>query len=357
MFAPLIHILPLATILRTRLLPVEGKIIIGIGQKVNPTDTVAEAVVGRKHLVVDVAQKLNIPQRDVPRFVKVKKGQQVSKEEVLAETPGLFGKDVLSPAAGTIVAIGSGKIVIETGGAIFELRAGIPGVIAQTIGTRGVVIRATGGLIQGVWGNGKLDYGTMQSLMEGPDELFDPTRIDVSLRGTILLGGHVESQKVFQNATDLAVRGLIVTSMNPALLQAALQVPFPVLVLEGFGRRPMTPATYKLLSTNVKRDISLNAEMPNRHSPLARQETSLRPEVFIPLPVSQEPPEPRQVETFAPGQPVRVMFLSKPARHGTIVQLRPMALLPNGLQASAAEVRLETGEQILAPLTNLEVVG
>lgn len=357
MLAPLIHILPLATILRTRLLPVEGKIIIGAGQKVNPTDTVAEAVVGRKHVIVDVVQKLGLSPRDAARYIRVKKGQPVTKEDVLAATPGLFGKEIRAPAPGTVVAAAGGKVVIETGGAVFELRAGIPGVIAQTIGTRGVVIRATGGLVQGVWGNGKLDYGTMQSVMDGPEDLFEPARIDVSLRGTILLGGHVESQKVFQNAVDSSVRGLIVTSMNPALLQAALQAPFPVLVLEGFGRRPMTPAAYKLLSTNIKREVSLNAEMALRRSPQSGPETATRPEVFIPLPVSQEPPEPRVVETFAPGQPVRVMFLSRPARQGTIVQLRPMAVLPSGIQADSAEVRLENGEQILAPLNNLEVVG
>ncbi|PWH18399.1 MAG: hypothetical protein DDG60_00465 [Anaerolineae bacterium] len=357
MFAPLIHILPLATIMRTRLMPVEGKIIIGIGQKVNPTDVVAEAIVGRKHLVIDIAQKLNVAQRDVPKFLRVKKGQQIAKNDVLAETPGLFGKEVPAPAAGTVVATGGGKIVIETGGAVFELRAGIPGIVAQTIGGRGVVIRATGGVVQGVWGNGKLDFGTMHSLMETPDEIFDPGRIDVSLRGTILLGGHLESPKVLQNAVEMSVRGLIVPSINPALLQSALQAPFPILVLEGFGRRPMNPSAYKLLSTNVKRDVSLNAEMPTRSNPSSRQEASVRPEVFIPLPVSQEPPEPRQVETFAPGQVVRVMFLSKPGRQGTILNLRPMATLPNGIQANAAEVRLENGEQILSPLTNLEVVG
>jgi hypothetical protein len=350
MLAPLIHILPLATIMRTRLMPADGKIIAGVGQKVNPTDTVAEAIVGRKHVVIDVAQKLGVSQRQVSKLLKVKKGQQVSKGDLLAESQGLFGKEITSPADGTVVATGSGKIVLETGGVIFELLAGIPGVVAQTIGSRGVIIRATGGVIQGVWGNGKLDYGIMHSLMEGPDDVFDPARIDVSLRGAILLGGHVETQKVFQNATDLTVRGLVIASLNPALLQAAAQAAYPVVVLEGFGRRPMNTNAYKLLSTNAKREVSLNAEAPNRQN-------NTRPEVFIPLPVSQEPPAPREAETFAPGQLVRVVFLAKSGRLGTIIQLRPMTTLPSGIKASAAEVRLENGEQILAPLTNLEVLG
>ncbi len=350
MLAPLIHILPLATILRSRLMPADGKIIVGVGQKVNPTDTVAETLVGRKHVVIDVAQKLGISQHRAAGYLKVKKGQKVAKGDLLAETRGLFGKEIAAPADGTVVAIGSGKIVMETGGAVFELSAGIPGVIAQTIGSRGVVIRATGAVVQGVWGNGKIDYGMMHSLLESPEDVFDPTRIDVSLRGTILLGGHVESQKVFQNAADLAVRGLVISSLNPSLLQTAAQAAYPVLVLEGFGRRPMNSAAYKLLTTNAKRDVSLNAETSAR-------ESNARPELFIPLPVSQEPPEPREAETFAPGQSVRVVFLAKPGRLGTIVQLRPMSTLPSGIKTNAAEVHLENGEHTLVPLTNLEVLG
>jgi hypothetical protein len=350
MLAPLIHILPLTTLLRTRLLPEEGRLLVNVGQKVNPTDIVAEAVVGKKHLVVDLAQKLGVSQSQVARMLKVKKGQQVSKDEVLAESPGLFGREATSPTDGLVVAIGSGKIVLETGGAIFELAAGLPGVVVQLIGTRGVVIRATGAIIQGLWGNGRLDFGQLHSLMDAPDEVLDPGRIEVSLRGSILLGGHVESPKVFHNAAELPVRGLLIASLAPALLPLALQAAYPVVVLEGFGRRPINSSTYKLLSTNVKREISLNAEFADRQK-------DLHPEAFIPLPVSQEPPGPSQADTFTAGQMVRVISLSKPARLGTLTRLCGISTLPSGIIASAAEVRLESGEEILTPLTNLEVLG
>ena len=64
------------------------------------------------------------------------------------------------------------------------------------------------------------------------------------------------------------------------------------------------------------------------------------------------------METFAPGQTVRVCYLARPGEIGTIVQLRPgLTTLPSGLKAPAAEIHLETGEQVLVPLTNLEVLG
>jgi hypothetical protein len=175
--------------------------------------------------------------------------------------------------------------------------------------------------------------------------------LDVSNRGSIILGGYAESPDVIKNAIDQPARGLILSSMSPALLPLAMQAPFPIMLLDGFGRRPMNPVAYKLLSTNIKRDITLNAEPYDRLN-------GTRPEVFIPLPVSQEPPELREVETFAPGQVVRIISLLAPSQVGTLDQMcaNPV-VLASGLRAKAAEVRLESGEVITVPLTNLEVLG
>jgi hypothetical protein len=249
------------------------------------------------------------------------------------------------------VATGGGKLVLETGGSPIELLAGMPGVVTEIIPDRGVVIRATGSIIQGLWGNGRLDTGVMMSVMDRPDEAFDITRLDVSVRSAILLGGYAEDPALFKTAADLPVRGLILTSMSPALLPLASQAPYPVMLIDGFGRRPMNSSAYKLLSTNIRRTITLNAVAYNRLN-------GDRPDIFISLPVTQEPPEPRDLEVFLPGQTVRVISLVRPARIGTLTRLSPNQVsLPNGLRVKTAEVQLESGDQILVPLTNLEVLG
>jgi hypothetical protein len=351
MLAPITHILPLTTIIRKRLLPVDGKVIAKLGQKVNSTDVVAETVVGRKHMIVDVAKLLHVSPRSVAGFLKIKKGQTVGKEEVIAESTGLFGREAKSPEGGRVVAIGSGKLVLETGGTSFELVAGLPGVISEVIEERGVVIRSTGSVVQGLWGNGRLESGVMLSVMERPDEAVDANRLDVSIRGSIILGGYVENPAVIKNAMELPVRGLILASMSPSLLPLAMKAEFPIILIDGFGRRPMSSTAYKLLSTNIKRDVALSAEIYDRLN-------GTRPEVFIPLPVSQEPPELREVETFAPGQVVRVINLIAPSQVGTLKQIfANPATLASGLKAKAAEVRLENGDEIIVPLTNLEVLG
>jgi hypothetical protein len=80
--------------------------------------------------------------------------------------------------------------------------------------------------------------------------------------------------------------------------------------------------------------------------------------VIIPLPVSTEPPEPNDFETFAVGQTVR---LRRPPNAGMVGSLSNLpaglSTLPTGLRVPAAEVKLENGETVLVPLVNLEVVG
>jgi hypothetical protein len=113
----------------------------------------------------------------------------------------------------------------------------------------------------------------------------------------------------------------------------------------------MNSAAYKLLTTNAKRDVTINAEAFNRY-------TGTRPEIIIPLPVSQEPPRPTDVNTLEAGQNVRLLRAPHAGEIGTLTKLHPgLSSLPSGLRAPAGDVKLENGEQILVPLVNLEIVG
>jgi hypothetical protein len=351
MQAPVHHILPLTSIVRERVLPIPGRVNAKLNQKVGPSDVIAETTWAREHVLLDVARTLRISPNAADRLLKIKEGDAVAANAEIATGTGPFARSVRAPREGRVVAAGGGQVLLEVGATKIELRAGIPGTVIQVISERGVVIQASGALIQGVWGNGRVDTGLLVNLAEKPDSILMPNRLDVSFRGSIILAGQVTDVDALKAAAELPVRGLIISSLFPSFLPVAREMRYPIVVLDGFGAIPMNSAAHKLLTTNTKREVTVNAEAFDRY-------TGSRPEVIIPLPISQEPTLPRDVETFAPGLQVRLRRPPAMGSIGTIMSLKPgLTTLPSGLRAPVAEVRLENGESVIAPLVNLEVVG
>lgn len=350
MLAPVMHVTPLTTIRRERLLPVPGRVIAHVDQKVSPLDVVAEAHYGQEHRLIDAARELGVQPDAAQRMIQIKAGDIVTKDQGLAQRPGLVPVTLRSPCNGRVILVGSGRILMEAGEGTFELRAEIPGKVTRQISERGVEVTFNGALVQCVWGNGKVGLGLMLPVMSTPDELLTIDKMDVTLRGSILLAGHCSDPAVLQAAGELPVRGIILGSLSPAILPLAAQQQYPIVVVDGFGKIPMNSAAFKLLTTNAKREVTLIAEPPNRYA-------GVKPEILIPLPVSEEPPQPRDVEAFSPGQQVRLTRAPHAGEVGILSSLLPgLTVMASGLHVAAGEVTLESGVQIIVPLANLEVL-
>lgn len=349
--APVHHVIGLTTIIRERLLPVSGNVLARLQQKVAASEVVAEARWAREHIMLDVAGTLRLSPAAADKLIRCEVDMQLKEGAEIAVGRGMFARSVVAPRAGRVVAVGGGQVLMEVGESKVELRAGIPGTVIQVIPNRGVVIQTSGGLIQGVWGNGRAESGLLVNLMDSPSSVLEPGRLDVSLRGSIILGGLVKNVDTFQAVAELPARGLILSSLSPALLPKARELPLPVLLTDGIGSMPMNSAAYKLLTTSAKRDVAINAEVYDRY-------TGARPEIIIPLPISSDPPLPNDVETFAPGMQVRMRRPPAIGMLGSIVAIKPgLTVLPSGLRARAAEVKLENNETVIVPLINMEVVG
>ena len=159
------------------------------------------------------------------------------------------------------------------------------------------------------------------------------------------------SAAVFKKAASIPIRGLILSSMEAALIPLAQKMNFPILVLEGFGNLPLNPNSFNLLMTHENRELSVNAEPYNSR-------TGDRPEVIIPLPSSRELAFPGGVEVFSAGQRVRIVRNPYQAKTGTIELLyNGLMEFPSGIQAPGARINLEDGESVTAPLANLEVIN
>jgi hypothetical protein len=351
MLAPVTHFLHFTTIRRERLLPLPGRILVHEAQKVNSLDVIAETRFGKEHLLIDVAGALGVRAEAAQNLILVKAGGLVSQGDEIARRKGLIPRVVRASRSGQVLLIGAGQVFMEVGETSFELQAGIPGTVTRLVSDRGAEITFNGALVQGVWGNGQMNAGLLMPMLSSPEESLDTKQLDVSLRGAVLLAGNCNDPTILQTADELPVRGIILGSMAPALVSQALQVHYPIIVVDGFGQRPLNSAAYKLLTENAKHEVTLNAISID-------WQTGVRPEIFIPLPMTQEAQLPSDVETFALQQTVRLRRDPHAGAIGTLISLRPRpTIMPSGIRVSAAEVRLDSGEQVLVPLANLEVLG
>lgn len=349
MLSPVTHILPLTRIRRARLLPAGGRVLVQPGQKVSAIDIIAECSWQNRHALIDVRNSLRLNRKEpLDQVLERRIGERVVAGDILAQKGGLFKRVVRAPLDGEIVHIGSGRVMIEAQGQPFQLRAGYSGEVVEIVPELGAVIEASGALVQGVWGNGRIDMGMLLNLAQSPDDALTRERLDVSMRGAVILAGHCPAPDALQVADELPLRGLILGSMTAEAIPVAAGLQYPLIVLEGFGRIPINSTAYKILTTNEKRDIALNAAAWN--APAGE-----RPEAMIPLPAEAEIPV--ETDTFKSGQTVRVVGLPYSGQIGVITKILPgRTRLASGLLAAAAGVRLESNVQVTVPLSNLDVL-
>jgi hypothetical protein len=351
MLAPLKHVIPVTLIQRQRLLPIQGKVLARKGQTVGASDVVAEARVAPEHILLDIARGLGVSPDEADANLQRQAGDAVDEGDVIAGPVGIGRRVVRAPKKGKVALAGGGQLLLESEGRLFELRAGMNGIISDLLPDQGVVVQTVGALIQGVWGNGRMDYGLLHVLARTPEEELRPDRLDVSLRGAVILGGPCQDPEVLIVADELPLRGLILASMSSELVPLALKTRCPVIVLEGFGDLPMSPNAFKLLSTSQRREVSVVAE---RWDPVQ----GLRPEVIIPLPTESVEPVAPDAAELRVGQQVRITHSLHMGRVGTITDLLPQGVtLPSGIEAAAAQVRLEGNETTMVPLVNLEIMS
>ncbi len=342
---------PLTVIRRERLLPVPGEVLAQEGSQVEPVDVVARAGLPTGFRIVNVSRCLKVPASVIRKHLKVKSGEAVKKGQVIAATRGLVRRVCRSPIEGVVTGIGGGRVLIEAPSQELELRANLYGEVVQVIPERGVVIQAHGLWIQGAWGNGQEGYGVLRVLSKSPEDPLRSRDVDVSCRGTVLVGGSRFGVEVLERAVEVQVRGIVCGGILPEALPQAQTMPFPVVVTEGIGSVPMCPHVYRLLAAHDGREVMLDGRFRSRWG-------RVRPEIVVPLPAV-----PEQDSSFDPNVALRegdrVRVLRSPHR-GVVGEVETFPVWTRtsvGSRLPAARIRVEGKEEtLLVPLINLEIL-
>jgi hypothetical protein len=351
MLAPVTHILPTTLIRRERVLPVSGRVLVRLGQKVSATEVIAEGRQPAQHLILEIGRGLGVSDGEVAKYIIRKVGEEVKEKDIIAGPLGLFSRTVRAPCDGRITAIAGGQVFLEMEGPPYELRAGLSGVVSELI-PDGAVIETTGSLVQGVWGNGQIDLGLLTNLTKTPGDELSAGLLDVSLRGAVVLGGSCLQAEVLKQAAQIPLRGLVLSSLAAELLPIASASPVAIILLEGFGKLPMNLQAYQILTAAEKSEAIVHACRWDR----SRGE---RPEIIIPSPAGEAPDlqKPGDAGQLTAGKTVRILRSPYTARTGVLLSIRPgLTAFPSGIQVPAGVVKLANEDQVDVPLANLEVL-
>ncbi|HEY62897.1 MAG TPA: hypothetical protein G4N95_09640 [Anaerolineae bacterium] len=351
MLAQIKHILPKTLIQRERTLPATGDVVVRQGQYVEPLDIIAETDMKQEHLLIDVARGLGLSPTQADQMIQREVGEEIIEGDIIAGPVGIARRVVRSPVTGKIVLLGEGQILLELDSPIYELHAGLSGKVTSLIPGRGAVIETTGALIQGVWGNDRIDFGLLQSKIKSTTDKLILDHIDVSLRGSIIVGGYCDDPTILKKGADIPLRGLILASMSSRLIPIAKKVRYPIIVLEGFGALPMNDINLNILTQNVGREVSINAESPERIN-------GKFPEIVIPLSEMGDEEPPITDLEYQPGQVVLIVREPAARQIAKIKTVYPEPRpLASGITAPAADVMLSYDTVIRVPLVNLEVIA
>lgn len=342
---------PLSQIVRRRLLPSPGDVLVQVGDRVQADDVVARAMVPGRLLAIDLAQALGVSARSVPRHVLVDEGQTVAVGDALARSRRFRMRVglVVAPCAGTVQGIADGRIFLRQEPQLLELRAYLSGKVTAEYPHRGVAIRTRGSLVRGIWGCGDESQGLLATLVREPGDALAWEKVGPRYRGAILVGGILENARVLTRAVQFRIRGLVLGSMLPSLRPLCESLSLSVVITEGMGRIPMAGPIYDCLRSHHGSPAVMSG--CDRHGYGA-------PEVIVPAATDEEATPlaaPRPIET---GAQVRI---TRPPHLGLVGEVIALPGTPQpiraGTRAMGARVRLRDGRVVFVPHANLELLG
>ena len=319
--------------------------------------------------MVNVANQLNVDASDVKEVMVSRIGSKVSKDELIAETKGLFGffkSSVNSPVSGTIESISdlTGQVVIREAPLPVDVDAYIEGVIDDVIEKEGVVIRSQGAFIQGIFGIGGESRGEIKVLTQDRGSEISVEMISAEHKGLILVGGNFISLEAYKKALDCKVAGIVVGGFNYFDLDEILGYTLGVaitgsedlitslIVTEGYGKIQMGQQTFDLLKNNVGKLASINGATQIRAG-------VIRPEIIIPINTSNDDEstiDSNKTGGMTEGSTVRVIRSPNFGRIGMVKELpAELRQMESETMVRIAIVDID-GKNFEIPRSNLEVV-
>ncbi len=356
---------------KERILPLKGQVLVKKGDKVKGEDVVAETLLPGKVVPLNLANKLGVTPAQLEAYIKIKPGQQITKDTVLAETKGLFGLGILksevrSPVEGEVESISAvtGQVLLREPRIPVQVKAFIDGIVSDVVENEGVIIENKSAYIQGIFGIADETTGEIFMVAKNPMEEISATQIDESCRNKIVVAGSFIGLPVIEAARQFGVRAIITGGIDDQDLKKLLgydigvaitgheKIGVTIVCTEGFGKIKMADKTFELLKR-------FNGKKASVHGRTQIRAGVIRPEIIIPLSFEAEElvvPE-AKLPVLEPGALIRIIRQPNFGKIAKVTGLpEELTKVESETLVRILEAEFEDGTRFRIPRANVEVI-
>ncbi len=355
-----------------RRLPIPGEVLVKEGERVEFDTVVARTSVPGGVEIVKLVHLLGIDPDDVGRYLTKKVGDDVKKDEIIAEKKGFLGmfKSVAtSPTTGVIQQISelTGQVTISEPPVPIEIKAYVPGRIEKVLPNEGCIVQTSAALIQGIFGVGGETHGKLAFAVDSPDEMLTSDRIRDDYARKVVVGGSLVKVEALRKAASLGVKGIVVGGIEDKDLSDFLgyeigvaitgheNIGLTLIVTEGFGTMCMSERTFNLLRRLEGKEAAINGATQIRAG-------VIRPEIIVPQPDAERAVHSAESSVvpqkgMEPGMAVRIIREPDFGRMGKIVRLPvDLQVVETESPVRVLEVDLEDGRKVVVPRADVEII-
>ncbi|MFZ8825808.1 MAG: hypothetical protein ACO2OT_03075 [Candidatus Caldipriscus sp.] len=369
-YTPGLKVSEKVVIRKERKLPLWGDVLVNKGDRVKAEDVVARALLPGPVHPKNLAGELGISPSELKNALIVKKGERIKKGQVIARARvffGLFKVEATSPIDGYLEDFSeiTGQVILRENPIPVEVLAYLDGVVEEVIPREGVIIRTVAGLVQGIFGVGGEKIGTIKVAVDSPYEILKSDRIDENLKGAIVVGGKTADIEAINKAAEVGIKALVLGSVDDGVLREFVgydigvaitgneNVPFTLIITEGFGDLPMAERTFNLFKKFEGLKASANGATQIRAG-------VQRPEVIIfrkDVDPFEEVDDKLESGHLDIGTTVRIIRDPYFGEIGTVIDLpNEPIVIETESKVRVLKVRLMDGREVVIPRANVELI-
>lgn len=371
-YTPALQATASAKVRKVRELPLPGRSLVEVGQRVTASTEVLAADIPGEINIIRVADRMGFEVEDVLDGMLVAPGDRVELGQVIARVKsffGLFESTLEAPTSGVVEFFTevNAHLGIREPSEPLSVDAYVDGVVVEVDPGKSVTVEAEGAFIQGIFGVGGEAQGRVFALEIDQAALVTEeilAKHAQQLDGAIVIGGASYTSAALAEAARLGVKAVVCGSVDSATLREFVgheigvsitgdeDVPFTFIVTEGFGHLALSERIAVLAKEFSACQASVNGATQVRAG-------AMRPEIIIP---HQEragvEPRTENVQNFLEvGARLRVIRVPYFGALGEIVELpSEPQVVPSGAKVRVLRARLDSGEEVLVPRANVELL-